>query len=292
MATAPVLKMSWCATWSRTPHVCCRSVGTGGRPTAVVRGGIDLGARPVRRVQVGSLEPGVRRHEPGQRHLRPRRWSHTGLFGCAWVAKVKPTATVARSRYRRTVVTSRLVREPRTRCPAIPTAVVTPSSAIVSPTPPDRVSLGQSGVQAYGATLDGRISADGRYVAFSSAAPNLVPQDTDDRTDVFVRDRRTHLTQRASLVQAHAQVIGTDDFVGHIRGWKARRVQRTARRTRQLGHLRARSGLPTLAIAKAAWALSLAKRTVAGHCVRCSSQSTVISATQRSVPGPPLAESS
>jgi tricorn protease-like protein len=43
------------------------------------------------------------------------------------------------------------------------------------------------------------ISADGRYVAFSSWAPNLVPGDTNNQQDVFVHDRETRLTSRVSV---------------------------------------------------------------------------------------------
>ena len=35
------------------------------------------------------------------------------------------------------------------------------------------------------------VSGDGRYVAFDSVATNLVPGDTNDCDDVFVRDRIT-----------------------------------------------------------------------------------------------------
>ncbi|HEY2793936.1 MAG TPA: hypothetical protein VGJ28_16340 [Micromonosporaceae bacterium] len=52
------------------------------------------------------------------------------------------------------------------------------------------------------------VSADGRYVAFSSHATNLVPGDTNVRQDVFVRDLTTGTIVRASLgpggVQANA----------------------------------------------------------------------------------------
>jgi Tol biopolymer transport system component len=44
-----------------------------------------------------------------------------------------------------------------------------------------------------------RISANGRFVAFSSSAPNLVPGDTNDLADVFVRDRQRDTTVRASV---------------------------------------------------------------------------------------------
>src|SRR5699024_6177929 len=43
------------------------------------------------------------------------------------------------------------------------------------------------------------ISADGRYVAFTSYADNLAGNDTNDTSDVFVRDRTAHTTTRVSL---------------------------------------------------------------------------------------------
>lgn len=43
------------------------------------------------------------------------------------------------------------------------------------------------------------ISADGRYIAFTSAAPDLVPLDTNQRDDIFVRDRELGITRRVSL---------------------------------------------------------------------------------------------
>lgn len=52
------------------------------------------------------------------------------------------------------------------------------------------------------------ISADGRFVAFQSDAPNLVPDDTNGTYDVFVHDRRTRATQRVSVSSAGAQAVG------------------------------------------------------------------------------------
>jgi Tol biopolymer transport system component len=43
------------------------------------------------------------------------------------------------------------------------------------------------------------ISADGRYVTFSSRASNLVPNDTNGNSDVFIRDIVAGITTRASL---------------------------------------------------------------------------------------------
>ena len=45
------------------------------------------------------------------------------------------------------------------------------------------------------------ISADGRFVAFQSLASNLVPGDTNNVADIFVRDRVSHTT-RARLWHA------------------------------------------------------------------------------------------
>ena len=58
-----------------------------------------------------------------------------------------------------------------------------------------RVSVGPGGVQGNGdSSQRPSISADGRFVAFSSDASNLVPGDTNGVDDVFVRDRQTGTT--------------------------------------------------------------------------------------------------
>jgi Tol biopolymer transport system component len=62
-----------------------------------------------------------------------------------------------------------------------------------------RVSVGVGGDEAGLDSKDAAISSDGRYVAFESVATNLVPGDTNDEVDVFVRDMETQLTQRVSL---------------------------------------------------------------------------------------------
>jgi Tol biopolymer transport system component len=49
------------------------------------------------------------------------------------------------------------------------------------------------------------ISGDGRYVAFYSAATDLVPQDTNRADDVFVFDRVTGATRRASVASDGTQ---------------------------------------------------------------------------------------
>ena len=46
------------------------------------------------------------------------------------------------------------------------------------------------------------MSADGRYVAFVSAATNLVPGDANGSWDVFVHDHQTGQTERVSVDSA------------------------------------------------------------------------------------------
>lgn len=49
------------------------------------------------------------------------------------------------------------------------------------------------------ASINPSVSSDGRFVAFSSCAPNLVPGDTNLANDVFVRDVKSGTTIRASV---------------------------------------------------------------------------------------------
>jgi|GEM_PF-1585857 len=49
-----------------------------------------------------------------------------------------------------------------------------------------RVSVASDGTQGDSYSFGSSISADGRYVAFSSLASNLVPGDTNDKPDIFV----------------------------------------------------------------------------------------------------------
>ena len=61
-----------------------------------------------------------------------------------------------------------------------------------------RVSLGEAGAEAQGPSGTPEISGDGRFVAFSSAASNLVDGDTNKRGDVFVHDRDRGVTELVS----------------------------------------------------------------------------------------------
>ena len=63
----------------------------------------------------------------------------------------------------------------------------------------ERVSISANGVQGNGSSLSPSISADGRYVAFVSAADNLVPEDRNSMADTFLHDRLTGDITRVSI---------------------------------------------------------------------------------------------
>ena len=61
------------------------------------------------------------------------------------------------------------------------------------------VSVGLSGLSGHLLSLGGRITPDGRWVCFLSAASDLVEGDTNKCWDVFVRDRQEGTTERVSV---------------------------------------------------------------------------------------------
>ncbi|GAA1218160.1 hypothetical protein GCM10009665_05090 [Kitasatospora nipponensis] len=61
------------------------------------------------------------------------------------------------------------------------------------------ISVGTGGAPQVGGSAQPSISADGRYVAFNSNRSDLVPGDTNQASDAFVRDRRTGSTVRVSV---------------------------------------------------------------------------------------------
>jgi len=68
-----------------------------------------------------------------------------------------------------------------------------------------RVSVDSAGIQGNGISEFPSISADGRFVAFTSNASNLVPGDTNNSNDTFVRDLLTNTTTRVSVDSAGIQ---------------------------------------------------------------------------------------
>jgi Tol biopolymer transport system component len=71
-----------------------------------------------------------------------------------------------------------------------------------------RVSVNSSQVQGEDSSFSPSISGNGRYVAFRSQSANLVPGDTNNQTDIFVRDQQTGVTTRVSESNAGIQSNG------------------------------------------------------------------------------------
>jgi Tol biopolymer transport system component len=61
------------------------------------------------------------------------------------------------------------------------------------------VSADTNGLPASGVSSEPSISSDGRYVVFSSSAPDLVPGDTNNSVDVFERDLQNGTTTLVSM---------------------------------------------------------------------------------------------
>lgn len=74
------------------------------------------------------------------------------------------------------------------------------------------VSVDDAGNQANGDSWSTAISADGRFVCFLSLASNLVPGDTNNVMDGFVRDRENGTTRRVTVGTGGAQATDYVDF--------------------------------------------------------------------------------
>jgi len=74
-----------------------------------------------------------------------------------------------------------------------------------------RVSVSTTGQEGNGNSTGPAISHDGRYVAFSSEATNLVSGDTNLMRDIFVHDRETGVTIRVSAGPGGAQANEESD---------------------------------------------------------------------------------
>ena len=95
-----------------------------------------------------------------------------------------------------------------------------------------RVSVDSSGAEANGDSFAPAISADGRFVAFSSAASNLVAGDTNGVDDVFLRDRQENTTTRVSVALGGARGKRRELFAvdqrRRARGSHSSRTRRTS----------------------------------------------------------------
>jgi Tol biopolymer transport system component len=105
---------------------------------------------------------------------------------------------------------------PPTDTPVMPTQTLEalPTASSVNEMPViERVSIASDGTQGNGFSYAPDISADGRYVTFTSNASNLVEGDTNGGTDIFVHDRVTGETQRVSVASDGAQGANSVDWI-------------------------------------------------------------------------------
>lgn len=87
----------------------------------------------------------------------------------------------------------------------------------------ERVSVASNGAEAGDISDRPSISADGRYVAFQSLAPDLagIPMFIDHRYDVFVHDRTTNATELVSIATSGEKgtLDSTDPFISADGRW-------------------------------------------------------------------------
>ncbi|HEV8111826.1 MAG TPA: hypothetical protein VGR31_03545 [Planctomycetota bacterium] len=76
----------------------------------------------------------------------------------------------------------------------------------------ERVSVDSNGAQAMGPSIDSSVSGDGRYVAFMSYAPNVVANDLNGSSDIFVRDRLLATTERVSVDSNGGEADGNSRY--------------------------------------------------------------------------------
>ncbi len=77
----------------------------------------------------------------------------------------------------------------------------------------ERVSVASDGTAANASSYAPSISADGRFVAYSSLANNLVANDTNATGDIFVHDRLNGTTTRVSVSSSGGQGDRSSRFV-------------------------------------------------------------------------------
>ena len=99
--------------------------------------------------------------------------------------------------------------------------LLAPAGALATHNVVEPVSVAPDGVIGNGSSVSGDhlgdygdMTPDGRFVVFASAASNLVVGDTNGVGDVFVRDRRSGVTERVSVGPKRVQGNGDSNFLG------------------------------------------------------------------------------
>jgi Tol biopolymer transport system component len=87
------------------------------------------------------------------------------------------------------------------------------TSAAPAPNPQtERITLSSTGEQLQKATSVSGLSAGGRYAVFVSDDSQVVPGDTNGRTDVFVRDLRRGTVERVNVASDGTQADGSSSY--------------------------------------------------------------------------------
>jgi uncharacterized repeat protein (TIGR01451 family) len=89
-----------------------------------------------------------------------------------------------------------------------------PGGALASHGVTSALGVNSAGVIGNDQSNHADLTPDGRYVSFASSASNLVPGDTNNVGDVFVRDRRSGVTERVSVGLKSAQGNGDSNVLG------------------------------------------------------------------------------
>ena len=157
----------------------------------------DLGGRALRRLLIVRQQPGAGRHQRHVRRLRPRPPDGHDPSGSA-SAQAAPRA-IATATSPAISADGRFVAFSSDATNLVPGDTNGAADVFVRDRQTGTTRAGerraQAAPRAMGPATSPAISADGRFVAFSSAATNLVPGDTNGTHDVFVRDRQTGTTR-------------------------------------------------------------------------------------------------
>ena len=97
---------------------------------------------------------------------------------------------------------------------ALLAVLFTPAHATAAATTTTRVSVTGDGTEANAANQGPVISSDGRFVAWTSGATNLVAGDTNGVADVFVKDRVTGAVSRASVASDGTEANASSQVTG------------------------------------------------------------------------------
>jgi hypothetical protein len=98
-------------------------------------------------------------------------------------------------------------------CAALAVALGAEARALQDTT---RLSVDSAGAEANASSLYAASSADGQVVVFESDASNLVAGDSNQRTDIFVRDRRSGTTERVSVDSAGSEANSWSSLQGRM----------------------------------------------------------------------------